>query len=150
MSAEARQELWTALRNTAERGVAEGALELFLRTEAESATPATLLVSLLPTRGALDSPPEEFAQAVSARRGSTAEVTVVPLPAGDRVRVATTTTLDLYIHMPGGVGYLLLAFTVPLSGIKSPMGDLCEAIACSREGHDSCTDLPQSGWRGMS
>ncbi|MGW7382490.1 hypothetical protein [Streptomyces sp. NPDC054794] len=131
MSAEARQELWTVLRNTAERGVAEGALELFLRTEAESATPATLLISLLPMRGVLDAPPKELAQAFSARRGEGAEVTVVPLPAGDTVRVATTTTLDLYVHMPGEVGYLLLAFTVPLSGIKSPMGDLCEAISGS-------------------
>lgn len=131
MSAQTKQELWATLRNTTEKGVAEGALELFLRTDAETATPATLLISLLPLRGALDAPPEEFADTLAARKGAGTEVTVVPLPAGHAVRVTTATTLDLYVHMPGEVGYLLLAFTVPLSGIASPMGELCEAIATS-------------------
>lgn len=133
MSAEAKQELWTNLRNTAESGVAQGALELFLRTESAVgvATPATLLISLLPMRGALNAPPKEFAEALSARRETAADVSVVSLPAGETVRVGTTTTLDLYVQMPGEVGYLLLAFAVPLSGIKSPLGELCEAIAGS-------------------
>ncbi|MFJ8597205.1 hypothetical protein ACIREM_00490 [Streptomyces shenzhenensis] len=131
LSAEARHELWATLRNTAESGVARGALELFLRAEAQTATPATLLVSLLPTRGALNAPPEEFAAALAARRGDGADVTVVTLPAGDAVRVTTATTLDLYVRVPGDAGYLLLAFTVPLSGVESPMGELCEAIGGS-------------------
>nr|WP_237519285.1 hypothetical protein [Streptomyces sp. HUCO-GS316] len=133
MSAQAKQELWATLRNTAESGVAQGSLELFLRTEVSigASTPATLLISLLPMRGELNAPPKEFAQALTARKGESAEVTIAALPAGDAVRVATTTTLDVYVQMPGEVGYLLLAFTVPLSGIDSPMGKLCEAIADS-------------------
>ncbi|MDW4910931.1 hypothetical protein RB628_37855 [Streptomyces sp. ADMS] len=133
MPAETKQELWTTLRNTAESGVAQGALELFLRTESAVgvATPATLLISVLPMRGALNSPPQELAEALSARRETAADVSVVPLPAGETVRVVTTTTLDLYVQMPGEAGYLLLAFTVPLSGIESPLGELCEAISGS-------------------
>ncbi|WP_329275819.1 hypothetical protein [Streptomyces sp. NBC_01451] len=135
MPAEAKRELWTTLRNTAENGVAQGALELFLRTESAVAvatpTPATLLISLLPMRGPLNAPPKELAKALSARRETAADVSVSSLPAGETVRVATTTTLDLYVQMPGEVGYLLLAFTVPLSGIESPLGELCEAIAGS-------------------
>ncbi|WP_437094102.1 hypothetical protein [Streptomyces sp. enrichment culture] len=44
--------MWATLRNTAESGVAEGALELFLRTDDSggAVSPATLLVSLLPMR----------------------------------------------------------------------------------------------------
>ncbi|WP_371669814.1 hypothetical protein OG985_20540 [Streptomyces sp. NBC_00289] len=133
MSAEAQRELWTALRNTAESGVAQGSLELFLRTEASvgASTPATLLISLLPMRGALNAPPKELAESLAIRRQDTADVSVTALPAGNAVRVSTTTTLDYYVYMPGEVGYLLLAFTVPLSGVKSPMGELCEAIAAS-------------------
>lgn len=131
LSTEARRELWTTLRNTAESGVARGALELFLRAEAGSAMPATLLVSLLPMRGALNTPPKEFAAALAARRGDNADITVVPLPAGDTVRVTTATTLDLYVHMPADSGYLLLAFTAPLTGIAGPMGELCAAIGGS-------------------
>ncbi|WP_405817412.1 hypothetical protein OG241_23030 [Streptomyces sp. NBC_01390] len=133
MPAEAKQELWTTLRNTAESGVAQGALELFLRTESTIgvATPATLLISMLPLRGVLNAPPKELAEALSARRETAAEVSVASLPAGETVRVVTPTSLDLYVQMPGGVGYLLLAFSVPLSGIDSPLGELCEAIAGS-------------------
>ncbi|MCF3123807.1 hypothetical protein IPZ68_29475 [Streptomyces arenae] len=133
MSAEARQGLWSTLRNTAESGASQGSLELFLRSESTStvATPATLLVSLLPMPRALYASPQELARSLSERRGSDAETTLVELPTGEGVRVSTATTLDLYVRMPGGVGYLLLAFTVPLSGVDSPMGELCEAIAYS-------------------
>ncbi|MFH8560316.1 hypothetical protein [Streptomyces sp. NPDC017988] len=133
MSEEARQGLWTALRNTAESGVAHGALEVFLRSEAttDAATPATLLVSLLPLSGVPHTEPSELGDSLAARRGSGAEVTLVDLPAGKTVRVSSTTTLDLYVQMPGGAGYLLLAFSVPVSGVESSMGELCEAIAHS-------------------
>ncbi|MFD4630125.1 hypothetical protein ACFVYR_16765 [Streptomyces sp. NPDC058284] len=136
MSAEARQGLWTTLRNTAESGVSQGSLELFLRTESATsataaATPATLLVSLLAMPGDLYATPDDWARSLSDRRGSGTEVTVIDLPAGQTVRAATATALDLFVHMPGKAGYLLLAFTVPLSGINSPMGRLCEAMARS-------------------
>ncbi|MEU1021472.1 hypothetical protein ABZ366_05055 [Streptomyces sp. NPDC005904] len=133
MSEEARQGLWTALRNTAESGAAQGALEVFLRSESagDAATPATLLVSLLPLPKALYAAPAELAYSLAARKGAAAEVTVVRLPAGETVRVASATTLDLYVQMPGRAGYLLLAFSVPVSGVASSMGELCEAIAYS-------------------
>ncbi|MFF1377062.1 hypothetical protein [Streptomyces sp. NPDC058308] len=133
MSAQARQGLWTTLRNTAESGVSQGSLELFLRSEStvEAATPATLLVSLLAMPGDLYATPEEWARSLSDRRGADAEVTLIDLPAGRAVRVATATALDLFVHMPGRAGYLLLAFTVPLSGVDSSLGQLCEAMARS-------------------
>ncbi|WP_234334374.1 hypothetical protein [Streptomyces sp. NRRL B-1347] len=133
LSARAAQGLWATLRNTAESGVSQGAIELFLRAEADEAgaTPATLLVSLLPMSGELYAAPDDLARSIAERRGAGTEVTVTSLPAGDAVRVTTATTLDLYVNMPGKAGYLLLAFSVPLSGVESPMGGLCEAIASS-------------------
>ncbi|MEV0438897.1 hypothetical protein AB0I84_18250 [Streptomyces spectabilis] len=133
MSAQAAQGLWATLRNTAESGASQGAIELFLRAEADGAgaTPATLLVSLLPMSGELYAAPGDLARSVAERRGAGTEVTVTDLPAGEAVRVSTATTLDLYVNMPGRAGYLLLAFSVPLSGVRSPLGGLCEAIASS-------------------
>ncbi|MEU6120653.1 hypothetical protein [Streptomyces sp. NPDC047123] len=132
MSAEARQGLWSTLRNTAESGASQGALELFLKSESAVAvsSPATLLVSLLPMPGDLYAGPEEFARTLAERNGR-AEVSTVDLPAGRCVRVAAATSLDLFVHMPGRVGYLHLSFTVPLAGIDSPVGELCEAMAQS-------------------
>ncbi|MEV6796467.1 hypothetical protein AB0M87_31800 [Streptomyces sp. NPDC051320] len=43
----------------------------------------------------------------------------------------TNTTMDFHVRMPGDVGYLHLAFSMPLSGANSPMGELCDAIAHS-------------------
>ncbi|QCX78418.1 hypothetical protein C9F11_24010 [Streptomyces sp. YIM 121038] len=133
MSAEAARGLWATLRNTAESGAAQGAIELFLRSEISDtgATPATLLVSLLPMSGALYVTPQELARSVTEHRGAATKVSVTRLPAGETVRVTTATTLDLYVNMPGKAGYLLLAFSVPLSGVESSLGGLCEAIAAS-------------------
>ncbi|WP_253916943.1 hypothetical protein [Streptomyces sp. MNP-20] len=133
LSAQAARGLWATLRNTAESGAAQGAIELFLRSEISDtgATPATLLVSLLPMSGALYATPQDLARSVAERRGAGTEVTVARLPAGETVRVTTATTLDLYVNMPGKAGYLLLAFSVPLSGVESSLGGLCEAIASS-------------------
>ncbi|CAL9543820.1 hypothetical protein SUDANB174_04268 [Streptomyces sp. enrichment culture] len=33
--------------------------------------------------------------------------------------------------MPGEAGYILLSFTLPLSGVQSSLGELCEAMAGS-------------------
>ncbi|QES43191.1 hypothetical protein DEJ49_21350 [Streptomyces venezuelae] len=133
MSAEARQSLWSTLRNTAESGASHGSLELFLKSETTTvvSTPATLLVSLLPMPGDLYAAPRDFASTLAERKGDKAEVAVISLPAGETIRVTTATTIDLYVQVPGEMGYLLLAFSVPISGIKSPMGELCEAIAHS-------------------
>ncbi|WP_046726474.1 hypothetical protein [Streptomyces humi] len=132
--AELKQETWATLRNTAEAAVRAGALEFFLRPELEGGgiLPASLLVSLVPRRGG--PAPRELENALAAeRRGnaSATEVSTVVLPAGETVRVLGPTTLDLYVRMPGDVGYLVLAFAVPLSGVTGPMGRLCDSIAQS-------------------
>ncbi|AJE83091.1 hypothetical protein SLNWT_2715 [Streptomyces albus] len=131
LSAQSRQGLWTSLRNTAESSVAHGSLEFFLKADASpySATPATLLISLLPMPGDLYVSARDWAPELAEKRTGT--VTVEGLTAGEAVRIATASTLDYYVEMPGRVGYLVLAFSVPLSGIESPMGELCEAIASS-------------------
>ncbi|GGV31140.1 hypothetical protein GCM10010277_14600 [Streptomyces longisporoflavus] len=133
VSGETRRGVWTTLRNTAETGVAQGALEFFLKTEApqDSACPASLLVSLLPTPPGLAPDVADLAETLTRRRGAGTQITTGEFPAGDVVRAVTETTLDFHVRMPGGVGYLVLAFSVPLSGTESSMGDLCDAIAYS-------------------
>ncbi|MBM7169957.1 hypothetical protein JQK87_16335 [Streptomyces sp. G44] len=131
--AEIRRSVWTTLRNTAEGGVARGALEFFLKAEpresGHTGLPASLMVSLLPTPPGLAPAPEALAQTLAERRRGVSEVTTIALRAGDTVRAAAETTLDFHVRMPGGVGYLLLAFSVPVSGTAGPMGNLCTAIA---------------------
>lgn len=131
--AEVARGTWTILRNTAETGLAQGALEFFLKTESpsESALPASLLISLAQTPRGLAPTPGEFAQALAQRTGQDVEVDVVELPAGRTVRAITGTTMDFHVQMPGGVGYLHLAFSMPLNGTEGPMGELCDAMAHS-------------------
>ncbi|MFD5627769.1 hypothetical protein [Streptomyces sp. NPDC127072] len=131
--AEVARGVWTTLRNTAESGVAQGALEFFLKTESpgESALPASLLVALAQTPRGLAPAPDDLAQALAQRGDGDAEVDVVDLPAGRTVRAVTETTMDFHVEMPGGVGYLHLAFSTPLNGTAGPMGELCEAMARS-------------------
>ncbi|MFH8973028.1 hypothetical protein [Streptomyces sp. NPDC017890] len=133
-SAEVARSVWGTLRNTAENGLARGALEFFLRTESpegSSLTPASLLVSWPPMPRGLAPTPEEFAEALADRTGPEAEVEVIDLPVGRTVHVRTGTTLDYHVRMPGDVGYFHLAFSMPLSGTEGPMGNLCDAIAHS-------------------
>ncbi|MER6219546.1 hypothetical protein ABT189_02965 [Streptomyces sp900105755] len=130
--AEIKQETWATLRNTAEAGVRTGALEFFLRPELEGGgiLPASLIVSLIPRPGGLT--PRDLQESLEAKQRQNqapAEVSPVTLPAGEAVRVVGPTTLDLYVQMPGGVGYLALAFAVPLSGMNGPMRRLCDSIA---------------------
>ncbi|WP_267714275.1 hypothetical protein [Streptomyces sp. CoH17] len=125
--------MWITLRNTAERGVARGALEFFLRTEApESAlAPASLLISWPPLPRGQAPTPEQFAGVLDGRAGPEAKVCVVDLPAGRTVYICTEKTLDYHVRMPGGAGFLHLAFSTPLSGTRGSMGNLCDAIAHS-------------------
>ncbi|QKW11056.1 hypothetical protein HUT18_20920 [Streptomyces sp. NA04227] len=132
LSAEAQRSLWVSLRNTAEAGVSHGALEFFLKADGigHSTTPATLLISLLPLPGDLWVGAEDWAEELrKTRRGEIG--TTDELPAGKAVRITTKSSLDYYVEMPGRVGYLALGFNVPVSGVESPMGELCEAIAYS-------------------
>lgn len=133
MPAEVARSTWVALRNTAENGLTRGALEFFLRTESPggSALPASLLISWPPTPRGLAPTPEEFAETLARRRGPETEVGLVDLPAGRTVRARTGTTLDFHVRMPGDVGYLHLACSMPLSGTDSAMGELCDAMAHS-------------------
>lgn len=130
---EATRSLWTTLRNTAEGGVARGALEFFLKAESPDATsvPASLLVAMVPMPLGMAPQADEFANALSRRVDLGTDVDVIELPAGEAVRAVTETTMDFHIRMPGDVGYLHLAYSSPLSGTHGPMGDLCDAIAHS-------------------
>ncbi|MGW3237003.1 hypothetical protein ACWF8U_03125 [Streptomyces olivaceus] len=137
-SGDVSRSVWVTLRNTAENGLAGGALEFFLRTELREGTalaPASLLISWLPMPRGLAPPAEVFAEELSERRSSDhsadADVDVVDMPAGRTVRVCTATTLDHHVRIPGDAGYLHLAFSLPLSGTKSSMGNLCDAMAQS-------------------
>jgi hypothetical protein len=130
--AEAKQEAWATLRNTAEAGLRSGALEFFLRPELDDGTimPASLIVSLIPRTGSLA--PQDLVSSFEAKerqQGRDSEVSTVGLPAGETVRILTPTTMDLYVQMPGGVGYLVLAFAVPITGVTGPMLGLCTSIA---------------------
>ncbi len=137
-SGDVPRSVWTILRNTAENGLARGALEFFLRTESSEGTaiaPASLLISWPPMPRGVAPTAEAFAEALSERRSSDrdaeADVGVVDMPAGPTVRVRTATTLDHHVRMPGDAGYLHLAFSMPLSGTEGSMGDLCDAMAHS-------------------
>ncbi|MFI0944780.1 hypothetical protein ACH4Q9_01980 [Streptomyces sp. NPDC021086] len=137
-SGDVSRSVWATLRNTAENGLARGALEFFLRTDSPEGTalaPASLLISWPPMPRGLAPTAEVFAEALSERRSSAcdadADVDVVDMPAGRTVRVCTATTLDHHVRMPGDAGYLHLAFSMPLSGTEGSMGDLCDAMAQS-------------------
>ncbi|WP_437057992.1 hypothetical protein [Streptomyces sp. enrichment culture] len=126
--------MWTTLRNTAEAGHARGAMEFFLLTTSEhGGMPASLLVSSLPLRGK-SADPAKYAAWLKLRHGEgqdRKEVSMVELAAGPAVRVTSSTTLDFHVGMPGGIGYLTLCFSAPLTGISAPMEQLCDAVAGS-------------------
>jgi hypothetical protein len=134
VSAELKRHVWTTLRNTAEAGRARGAMEFFLLTTTrDGGLPASLLVSLMPL-GDTPADPEKYAAWLELREPEGAgrrQVSVVELTAGPAVRVVGATTLNVHVLMPGGVGYLTLSFSAPLTGMSGPMERLCDAIAGS-------------------
>lgn len=134
VSAELKQHVWITLRNTAEAGRARGAMEFFLLTTSrDGGLPASLLVSLMPL-GDTPADPEKYAAWLELREPDGAgrrQVSVVELTAGPAVRVVGATTLNVHVLMPGGVGYLTLSFSAPLTGMSGPMERLCDAIAGS-------------------
>ncbi|MCH5676633.1 hypothetical protein [Streptomyces gilvus] len=130
--AETKQETWAVLRNTAETGVRCGALEFFLRPELDRGVilPASLTVSLIPrTESVTPQDLKQIMEAKQAQNATAGEVSILALPAGEAVRILTPTTMDLYVQMPGAVGYLVLAFAVPLSRVNGPMYRLCMSIS---------------------
>ncbi|MFF4549829.1 hypothetical protein ACFY1J_37320 [Streptomyces sp. NPDC001406] len=109
-------------------------MELFLLTiSRDGGLPASLLVSLVPL-GETPADPHRYAALLEARapedRART-QVSVIDLPSGAAVRVLGATTLNVHALMPGGVGYLTLSFSAPLTGMSGPMERLCDAIAGS-------------------
>ncbi|PAX84399.1 hypothetical protein CLM85_32415 [Streptomyces albidoflavus] len=132
MPSATRAELWKALRNVTEAGVAKGALEIYLRADtAESAvTPVSLLVSLMAT-GELPGGGVDSLAELLAGRHPAATVTRPEHPAGPAVLVTTAESLDLYVEIPGHRGFLHLSFRIPVSGSTGPMGELCRAIGDS-------------------
>jgi hypothetical protein len=134
VSADLTRNVWATLRNTAEAGRARGAMELFLLTTSrDGGLPASLLVSLVPL-GETPADPHKYAAWLEVREPegrSRRQVSVVDLPAGAAVRVLGATTLDVHTLMPGGVGYLMLSFSAPLTGMSGPMERLCDAMAGS-------------------
>ncbi|MGC9409547.1 hypothetical protein [Streptomyces sp. DZ1-3] len=133
-SAVVPRSVWVTLRNTAENGLARGALEFFLRTESPQGTapaPATLLISWPPMPRGLAPTVEEFAEALGDRSSPECDVEVIDLPAGRTVCIRAAVTIDYHVRMPGDAGYLHLAFSMPLSGSEGPMAGLCEAMAHS-------------------
>ncbi|MEU6468577.1 hypothetical protein ABZ927_15935 [Streptomyces massasporeus] len=132
--AELKRDVWTTLRNTAEAGRARGAMEFFLLTTSrDGGLPASLLVSLVPL-GDTPADPERYAAWLELREPEGAErrqVSVVELTAGPAVRALGAATLNVHVLMPGGVGYLTLSFSSPLTGMAGPMERLCDAIAGS-------------------
>ncbi|MFH9062360.1 hypothetical protein ACH4GM_14230 [Streptomyces coeruleorubidus] len=134
VSAELQQDVWATLRNTAEAGRARGAMEFFLLTTTRNGgLPASLLVSMMPL-GNTPADPEKYAAWLELREPEgpgRRKVSVVDLPAGAAVRVLGSTTLSVHALMPGGVGYLTLSFSAPLTGMSGPMEQLCDAIAGS-------------------
>ncbi|MEU0193043.1 hypothetical protein ABZ250_24705 [Streptomyces afghaniensis] len=134
VSAELTRNVWATLRNTAEAGRARGAMEFFLLTTSrDGGLPASLLVSLVPL-GETPADPDKYAAWLDVRepeRPSRRQISVVDLPAGAAVRVLGATTLDVHTLMPGGVGYLTLSFSAPLTGMSGPMERLCDAMAGS-------------------
>ncbi|MFF0514937.1 hypothetical protein [Streptomyces sp. NPDC004250] len=134
VSAELTRNVWTTLRNTAEAARSRGAIEFFLLTTTQDGgLPASLLVSSVPM-GRTPADPEKYAAWLELTEGEKPvrrEVSVVELSAGSAVRLLGDTTLDVHVCMPGGVGYLTLCFSAPLTGMSRPMEQLCDAIAGS-------------------
>jgi hypothetical protein len=130
VSAERRRHVWTTLRNTAEAGLAHGAMEFFLlATSRDGSLPASLLVSVMPL-GGMPAEPHAYASRIEAR-DPRKQVQVVDLAAGPGVRVLGTTTLSVHVLMPGAAGYVSLSFSSPVMGMSGPMERLCDAIAGS-------------------
>ncbi|MFC8129023.1 hypothetical protein [Streptomyces sp. NPDC057302] len=135
VSADLTRTVWTTLRNTAEVGLARGAMEFYLLTTSQDGgLPASLLVSLMPLGGSA-ADPRRYATYMAARESEDGaagrQVSVVGLPAGTAVRVLGATSLDIHVHVPGGTGYLVLSFSAPVTGMSGAMERLCEAMAGS-------------------
>ncbi len=135
LKAQARRELL----DRAEAAYAAGGLEMFLSLAqiAGLPLPASLVIFLVPppddgcTVG-----PRELARSLE---GDGRQASVVDLPAGTAVRLLrhaeaagqdqpASPTLEVFVPVPGGGGWLLLSFTTPLGPLAAAMIKLFDAI----------------------
>jgi hypothetical protein len=133
LKAQARRELLAR----AKAAYAAGGLEMFLSMQQVAGIPlaASLVIILVPQPGP---------QAITAERlagslgGEGRQVTLADLPAGTAVRVLwrtasenEATTLEVFVPVPRGGGWLLLSFSAPLGPLAPAMTKLFDAIAAT-------------------
>jgi hypothetical protein len=134
LKAQARQELLARARAAYEAG----GLEMFLSTQQVAGIPlaASLVIFLVPPPGPQAVTAEELAASLS---GEGRQVRVADLPAGTAVWVlkrtettdGTAATLEVFVPVPRGGGWLLLAFSAPLGPLAPAMTRLFDAIAAT-------------------
>lgn len=134
LKTQARQELLTKARAAREAG----GLEMFLSTQQVAGIPlaASLVIFLVPPPGPQAVTAGELAGSLD---GEGRQVTVTDLPAGTAVRVlrrtgpaeGTNATLEVFVPVPRGGGWLLLAFSAPLGPLARAMMKLFDAIAAT-------------------
>lgn len=135
LKAQARRELLARAAATHEAG----GLELFLSTQQVAGVPipASLAIFLLPPDDGQAVAADQLAQVLA---GQERQVTIVDLPAGRSVRAlrscAPANKPDSAIHevfvpVPGGAWWLLLAFATPVSPLVRPLTGLFDAICAT-------------------
>ena len=135
LKAQARQELLAKALAAHEAG----GLEMFLSLQQVAGIPlaASLVIFLVPPPGAQAVTAGELASSLG---GEGRQVRVVDLPAGTTVRVLRRTgsadgtaaaTLEVFVPVPHGGGWLLLAFSAPLGPLAGAMMKLFDAIAAT-------------------
>lgn len=134
LKAQARQELLAR----AGAAYAAGGLEMFLSTQQVAGIPlaASLAIFLIPHPGSQPVTAEELAGSLD---GEGRQVRVADLPAGTAVRVLWRTapaneaaaTLEVFVPVPRGGGWLLLAFCAPVGPLAPAMTKLFDAIAAT-------------------
>jgi len=98
---------------------------------------ASLVIFLVPPPGSQAVTAEELAASLA---GAGRQVRLADLPAGTAVRVLRRTgsadgtaaaTLEVFVPVPHGGGWLLLAFSAPLGPLAGAMMKLFDAIAAT-------------------
>jgi hypothetical protein len=132
LKAQTRQELLARAKAAYEAG----GLEMFLSTQQVAGIPlaSSLVIFLVPPPGSQVVTAGELAGSLD---GEGRQVRVTDLPAGTAVRVlrrtgsadGTTATLEMFVPVPRGGGWLLLAFSAPLGPLAPAMMKLFDSIA---------------------
>ncbi len=118
-----------------EAAQAAGGLEMFLSLQQVAGIPlaASLVIFLVPST-TREVTADELAVSLA---GDERQVTVVPLPAGQAVRILRRTsspdesasaTQEMFVPVPHNSGWLLLSFATPLSPLVPALTKLFDAI----------------------